>query len=74
MGAAIVFVVMAVLGAVGLATGHDRTGLTALVIGGIGVIGFIAALARRTQHSGGAPAHNPHETTSIETRGPGQEQ
>lgn len=46
VGGMIFFLLMAVLGAVALAAGY-RGGLAALVIGGIGVIGLIAALVRR---------------------------
>jgi hypothetical protein len=46
-GGAIVFSVMAVLGLVGLATGHVASGLAALVIGGPMVIVIVARLAGR---------------------------
>ena len=46
-GGAIVFSVMAVLGVVGLATGHEASGLAALVIGGPMVIVIVARLAGR---------------------------
>jgi LPXTG-motif cell wall-anchored protein len=72
-GAVIAFAAMTVLGIVGLATGHDRGGITAVVIGGIAMIGLIATLARRRRRSGGDHPHNADETTSIATRGPGQE-
>jgi hypothetical protein len=47
-GGVIVFSVMGVLGIVGLATGHERSGLVALVIGGPAVIVIVARLARRS--------------------------
>ena len=46
-GGVIVFSVMAVLGVVGLATGHEDSGLVALVIGGPMLIATVARLARR---------------------------
>jgi hypothetical protein len=46
-GGVIVFSVMAVLGVVGLATGHEDSGLVALVIGGPMVIVIVARLAGR---------------------------
>jgi hypothetical protein len=46
-GGAIVFSVMAVLGVIGLATGHEDSGLVALVIGGPMLIVTVARLARR---------------------------
>jgi len=46
-GGVIVFSVMAVLGVVGLATGHVASGLAALVIGGPMVIVIVARLAGR---------------------------
>jgi hypothetical protein len=46
-GGAIVFSVMAVLGVVGLATGHVASGLAALVIGGPMVIVIVTRLAGR---------------------------
>jgi Na+/proline symporter len=46
-GGVVVFSAMAVLGIVGLATGHEASGLVALVIGGPVVIVIIARLARR---------------------------
>jgi hypothetical protein len=47
-GGLLVFTVMAVLGVVGLATGHEGSGLAALVIGGLAVIGISASLGRRS--------------------------
>jgi hypothetical protein len=46
-GGVIVFSVMAVLGVVGLATGHEASGLVALVIGAPMLIVIIARLAGR---------------------------
>ena len=46
-GGVIVFSVMAVLGVIGLATGHEDSGLVALVIGGPMVIITVARLAGR---------------------------
>jgi hypothetical protein len=46
-GGLIAFSVLAVLGVIGLATGHEGTGLVALVIGGPAVIVIIARLAGR---------------------------
>ena len=46
-GGAIVFSVMAVLGVVGVATGHEDSGLVALVIGGPMLIVIVARLAGR---------------------------
>jgi len=46
-GGVIVFSVMGVLGVVGLATGHERSGLIALVIGGPAVIFIVARMAGR---------------------------
>jgi hypothetical protein len=46
-GGVIVFSVMGVLGVVGLATGHEASGLVALVIGGPMVIVIVARLAGR---------------------------
>lgn len=46
-GGVIVFSVMAVLGVVGLATGHEASGLAALVIGGPMVIVIVVRLAGR---------------------------
>jgi hypothetical protein len=46
-GGVIVFSVAGVLGAVGLATGHEDSGLVALVIGGPMVIIVLARLAGR---------------------------
>lgn len=43
----IVFSVMGVLGIVGLATGHEGSGLVALVIGGPALIFMVARLAGR---------------------------
>ena len=43
----IVFSVMAVLGVVGLATGHEASGLVALVIGGPALIFVVARLVGR---------------------------
>ena len=48
VGGLLVFAVMAVLGVVGLATGHEGSGLAALVIGGLAVIGISASLNRRS--------------------------
>jgi hypothetical protein len=47
VGGVIVFSVMAVLGVVGLATGHVASGLVALVIGAPALIVIIARLAGR---------------------------
>jgi hypothetical protein len=46
-GGVIAFSVMGVLGVVGLATGHERSGLIALVFGGFAVIVIVARLAGR---------------------------
>jgi hypothetical protein len=46
-GGVIAFSVLGVLGVVGLATGHERTGLVALVFGGPMVIVIVARLAGR---------------------------
>jgi hypothetical protein len=46
-GGVIVFSVMAVLGVVGLATGHEGSGLVSLVIGAPMVIVIVARLAGR---------------------------
>jgi hypothetical protein len=46
-GGVIVFSVMGVLGILGLATGHERSGLIALVIGGPALIFTVARLAGR---------------------------
>ena len=46
-GGAIVFSVMAVLGVVGVARGHEDSGLVALVIGGPMLIVIVARLAGR---------------------------
>jgi len=46
-GGVIVFSVIGVLGVVGLATGHEGSGLAALVIGGPMVIVIVARLAGR---------------------------
>jgi hypothetical protein len=46
-GGVIAFSVMGVLGLVGLATGHERSGLVALVFGGAVVIVVTARLAGR---------------------------
>ena len=46
-GGIIVFAVMGVLGVVGLATGHEASGLVALVIGGPALIFIVARLAGR---------------------------
>jgi hypothetical protein len=46
-GGVIAFSVLGVLGIVGLATGHERSGLIALVIGGPAVIFIVARLAGR---------------------------
>jgi hypothetical protein len=46
-GGVIAFSVLAVLGVVGLATGHERNGLIALVFGGPAVIVMVARLAHR---------------------------
>lgn len=46
-GGVIVFSVMGVLGVVGLATGHEASGLVALVIGGPTLIVIVARLAGR---------------------------
>ena len=47
MGAVVLLVVMPVLGIIGLATGHTESGITAIAIGGIGVLLTIAARAKR---------------------------
>jgi hypothetical protein len=47
VGGVIVFAVMAVLGVVGLATGHERSGIIALVIGAPALIFIVARLAGR---------------------------
>jgi hypothetical protein len=47
VGGVIVFSVMAVLGVVGLATGHEASGLVALVIGAPMLIVIVARLAGR---------------------------
>lgn len=46
-GGVIVFAVLGVLGVVGLATGHERSGLIALVFGVPAVITIVARLAGR---------------------------
>lgn len=46
-GGLIAFSVLGVLGVVGLATGHERNGLIALVIGGPAVIALVTRLAGR---------------------------
>jgi hypothetical protein len=46
-GGVIVFAVMGALGVFGLATGHERNGLIALVIGGPALILIVARLAGR---------------------------
>ena len=46
-GGVIVFSVIGVLGVVGLVTGHEASGLVALVIGGPMVIVIVARLAAR---------------------------
>jgi hypothetical protein len=46
-GGLIVFSVMGMLGVVGLATGHESSGLIALVIGAPAVIVIVARLAGR---------------------------
>jgi hypothetical protein len=46
-GGVIAFSVLGVLGVVGLATGHERSGLIALVIGGPALIFIVARLAGR---------------------------
>jgi hypothetical protein len=46
-GGVIAFAVMGLLGVVGLATGHERTGLIALVFGGFAMIFVVARLAGR---------------------------
>ena len=46
-GGVIVFSAMGVLGVVGLATGHDRSGLVALVFGGLAVLAIVARLTGR---------------------------
>jgi hypothetical protein len=50
-GGVIVFSAMAVLGVVGLATGHEGSGLVALVIGGPMLIVVVARLAGRKSQS-----------------------
>jgi hypothetical protein len=46
-GGLIVFAAMAVLGVVGLATGHEHSGLIALAFGGGAVIVIVGSLNRR---------------------------
>jgi hypothetical protein len=46
-GGVIGFAVIGALGVVGLATGHERSGLIALVIGGPAMIFIVARLAGR---------------------------
>ncbi len=46
-GGVIVFSAMAVLGVVGVATGHERSGLLAVVFGGGVVITIVARLTGR---------------------------
>lgn len=46
-GGLLVLTVMAVLGVVALATGHERTGLIALVLGGLAVMSVVGQLNRR---------------------------
>jgi hypothetical protein len=46
-GGLIAFSVLGVLGVVGLATGHEHSGLVALVIGGPAVIVIVARLVGR---------------------------
>jgi hypothetical protein len=46
-GGVIAFSVLGVLGVVALATGHERTGVIALVIGGPAMIFMVARLAGR---------------------------
>jgi hypothetical protein len=62
-GGVIVFSVMAVLGVVGLATGHEGSGLVALVIGAPMVIVIVARLAGRRQ-----PSHRPGQADSPTRR------
>jgi len=47
MGAAVLLLVMPVLGITGIATGHIQSGLIAVAIGGIGLLLTLAARARR---------------------------
>jgi hypothetical protein len=47
VGGLAVFTLMAILGIVGLATGHYRTGLIALGIGGLAVAGIAVTWVRR---------------------------
>jgi hypothetical protein len=46
-GGLIAFSVLGLLGVVGVATGHERNGLIALVIGGPAVIAIVTRLAGR---------------------------
>jgi hypothetical protein len=46
-GGLIAFAVLGVLGVVGLATGHERSGVIALVIGAPAVVVLVARLAGR---------------------------
>lgn len=52
-GAIILIAVITVAGIVGLATGHDRSGITALMIIGVGAVITIAGWARRRRRGGG---------------------
>jgi hypothetical protein len=61
-GAAVVFAAMAGLGIVGLATGHERSGLIGLVFGGVAVIVIVSSLARR-RRSGREPDHQDSPTS-----------
>jgi hypothetical protein len=45
--ALVVLTVIAVGGIVALATGHNRSGLAALVVGGVGVVGVSITIAGR---------------------------
>jgi hypothetical protein len=64
-GFIVALAVITVGGIVALATGHDRSGLTALVIGGAwaaGVVLTIAGRARRRRRSGGPYSeHAPND-------------
>jgi hypothetical protein len=62
-GGVIVFSVMGVLGVVGLATGHEGSGVVALVIGGPMVIVLVARLAGRRSSS-----HEPGQADSPTKR------
>ena len=60
-GGVIAFSVLGVLGVVGLATGHERSGLIALVIGGPALIFIVARLAGRMTSHGPDQPDSPTE-------------